>query len=255
MADALEKSILDGSFFRGPRTPSPTRSASTGSPAGSDDERGGREDDGDGERDGLDDEGITAPAGTTAQSSRRPKQGSSNTGPKGVRADRDAHNIAQKEMYRQRIQETNAQLQKMALLGATSEEQEELIKAQAILKHQLKEEEARDRGSKSDQEEDDDEDREVMQRYRQARLAQMRREQQQSNSSGHRFGHLIEIHDDKQYLDAIEAEEDNDDVAVIVHIYSKVSQSAAAAAAVTFIVLSLTPLLIIFSRTYKDAAN
>ncbi|CAO1632800.1 unnamed protein product [Sympodiomycopsis kandeliae] len=209
MPDAMEEAILNGTFFRGPRTPSPTRTDSTASDPGSDQEDLLASDHDDDEGDGK----VT----NSRIGGRRGGQ-STHTGPKGVIRDRYIHTQSEKEKQRQKIISTNEQLSKLALKAATSTEEEQIKRKQLILEEQLRDLEKRTHQSDSEDDDlfEDEEDHEVSNRYRMNRIAEMKSQQQQKKRSGD-FGHLMEV-DDQQYLQAVE---DDSGVVVVVHIYSK----------------------------------
>lgn len=211
MADALEKSMLDGSFFRGPRTPSPTRSASTASDDGEEDGDGGRSISDGGSDDGNDDFEDDRPK-TFAPRAARSGQ-STNTGPKGVRADRAAHDAQRRDAVHRRILETNARMQSMALVGGTSEEQDALRRKADALRDQRQQQQGdSDSDSDFDDDFDDEEDLAALRRYRATRMAEFQSAPASTPS-------LIEIHSDKQYLETIE--DGPSTLTVIAHIYSK----------------------------------
>lgn len=154
MADPLEKSILDGSFFRGPRAPSPTRSASTSSQPSS--------------------SRSPSPAPPAQQ---HIKHSGPQTGPKGVRADRDAALAHERSQKRDELQKLNARLEKLALKAGAWEEQEKLARRQSKLTEELKDLEKRATSSNhsSDCDSDDlDSDDEAMRNYRAQRMKELK---------------------------------------------------------------------------------
>lgn len=210
MTDALEKGIPDGSFFRGPRIPSPTRSASTASDPSS----------------------SRSPSPAAKTTNTMIQQGGPQTGPKGVRADRDAAVAREWEQKRIEVHEVNERLRKLALQAGTWYEQEKLAARHARLEEEFKELEQRTRGQQSDSDEDDvGEDQEALQRYRAQRLREIAASKRTTSSlracaglhgKAPHYGQLLRT-DAQEYASVI------DDVpsgtSVVVHIGSDLVQS------------------------------
>lgn len=209
MTDPLEAAILNGSLFRGPRTPSPTRSASTASntPSPSPSRSSSPQ---------LS-PSISAPTRSTGPQ----------TGPKGVRADRDAFESDKRAQRRRNVNETNRKMERMAIRAGTSEEQEAMDRIQREERDRRADHERRAAG----EEEDEDEDQAAMQRYRAQRMAELQGRaagsgaaKASSNGNAAYYGHLREV-DAKGYLKAVDEAESSTTGAVVVHIYSKVRAS------------------------------
>ncbi|PWN25590.1 hypothetical protein BDZ90DRAFT_234032 [Jaminaea rosea] len=209
--DPLEKSILDGTAFRGPRTPSPTRSASTASPTPSASPSSSRSP-----------SPVSMPAGAPQRTS------GPQTGPKGVKADRDHARELERDGRREARRARDAELSKRAMLAGDWREQERLQKSEDRRRRDQvrvgsREEQERD-GSDLDSD-DLDEDAEAVSAFRRARILELQGGQGTSASSSQRaatatYGQLLEV-DGDEYASQI------DDVpigtSVVVHIYSHLS--------------------------------
>ncbi|PWN22507.1 thioredoxin-like protein [Microstroma glucosiphilum] len=226
--DKFEASILDGSAFRGPRTPSPTRTASTASPTPSPSPSSSRPSS---PQLGASDSPSTHPERTTGPQ----------TGPKGVLADKQHALAVEKERKRDALRKTREKMHRMGLQGGTAEEQERLMRREKRYREQIAEIERRQAGEGQEEEEEDDQDEdedEVLKRYRARRLAELKGENmpetaskklggwKESSSVAH-FGHLRET-DERGYVRAVEGTGDGDleAKAVVVHIYSKLVQAS-----------------------------
>ncbi|CAO1635878.1 unnamed protein product [Parajaminaea phylloscopi] len=212
MADPLEKSVLDGSFFRGPRTPSPTRTASTASEPSS--------------------SRSPSPVGDAAPKSNTVVQHSGpQTGPKGVRADRNAAVAHDRQQKRDELRKINSELKKLALEAGTWREQEKLAARQVLLREQLEDLENRAAGEESSGEDSDDNgDGDAVRRYRAQRIRELAGRSPAQNAlqstsqprrvRGH-YGSLIRV-GASQYASAID--EVPPGTSVVVHIASDLVQ-------------------------------
>lgn len=212
--DPLEKSILDGTAFRGPRTPSPTRSASTGSPAPSASPSSSRSA-----------SPVSMPAGAPQRTS------GPQTGPKGVKADRDHARELERDGRREARRARDAELSKRAMLAGDWREQERLQKKEDRRRRdqgRAGSREEQERGGSDLDDDDLDEDAEAISAFRRARILELQGGQGTSASSSQRagtstYGQLLEV-DGDEYASQI------DDVpigtSVVVHIYSHVSLRA-----------------------------
>jgi hypothetical protein len=110
MAD-LEAAALSGDLFR-PRSPSPTRSASTASPVNTDDELGSD----------LSDSPPHSPSVNASQANLLPREGAQ-TGPKGVIEDRRAENLRVMAERKAVLRRTRLEQKQRAIIAETVEEE------------------------------------------------------------------------------------------------------------------------------------
>lgn len=228
--DKFEASILDGSAFRGARTPSPTRSTSTTSPTPSPSSS----------RPSSPQPG-TSGSGSGSSSALPERTTGPQTGPKGVLADKQHALSLEKERKRDALRKTREKMNRLGLQGGTSEEQEKLVRREKRYREQIAEMERRQAGGgeedAGEEEEEEEEEDEVLKRYRARRLAELKGESipetankklggwKEGNAAAH-FGHLRET-DERGYVRAVEGTGDGDleAKAVVVHIYSKVRRA------------------------------
>lgn len=204
--DAFEKSILDGSAFRGPRTPSPTRSVSTASEPSS----------------------SRSPSPVAGEPSHQQPARTSGpqTGPKGVKADRDAANEAQRQRTKERLAQVNARLEKLVIKAGTWEEQEAMQREQARLREALADLEARAAGGDSSDElggegdSDLEEDGEAMRNYRAARMEEL--QMAAAKTSRARAAAGVVQADARSYVKIVD--EAPAEMTVVVHVFSKLEQ-------------------------------
>lgn len=225
--DALEKSILDGTFFQGRRTPSPTRSASTASNAPSSPSS------------------SRSPSPTGMPAGALLRTSGPQTGPKGVKADRDHARQVEKEMRREQRKVRDGELRGRAVVAGDWRVQERLQREEDARRRDGAAPSSSRVGSRREQDEedldlddlgldDDDEDDEALQRYRRARILELQGGQAASSSSSAasssrpsragaaQYGRLIEVDGDSY---STEIDDVPPGTSVVVHIYSDVSTS------------------------------